>query len=77
MVALNVRIPDELNNILVSSAKKLERPKGYIVRKALEGYLQELQEDMEDYSEALKRLNQHNKTIPWEQVQRECGLLED
>ncbi|MCC8407135.1 MAG: ribbon-helix-helix domain-containing protein [Rickettsia endosymbiont of Sceptobius lativentris] len=48
MARLNLSIPDELNNSLAWSAKNLDRSKGYIVRKAIEYYLQEMQEDMED-----------------------------
>ena len=39
---------DELNDSLACSAKNLDRSKGYIVRKAIKYYLQEMQEDMED-----------------------------
>jgi predicted DNA-binding protein len=74
MAALNVRIPDELNNILVSSAKELERPKAYIVRKALKAYLQDLKEDTEDYNDAVEILKQNNPKTSWEEVKRECGL---
>jgi predicted transcriptional regulator len=35
----SVRIPEELDNILDKFAKKAERSKGFIVRKALEFYL--------------------------------------
>lgn len=77
MVALNVRIPDELSNILAKSAEYLDRPKGYLVRKALEAYLQELQEDIEDYNDAVEASKDNSPNISWEQVQRNCGLLED
>ena len=77
MATLNVRIPDDLNDSLVKSAQYLDRPKGYLVRKAIEDYLLELQEDIEDYNDAERILAQNNPTYSWEQVQRECGLLED
>jgi predicted DNA-binding protein len=77
MVALNIRISDELSDILTKSAKYLDRPKGYVVRKALEVYLLELQEDIEDYNDAIEILAQNNPTVSWEEVQRNCGLLED
>lgn len=57
MARLNLSIPDELNNSLAWSAKNLDRSKGYIVRKAIEYYLQEMQEDMEDTKIALQRIN--------------------
>ena len=77
METLNVRISDDLNDTLVKSAAYLDRTKGYLVRKALEEYLLELQEDIEDYNDAERILAQNNPTYSWEQVQRECGLLED
>ncbi|HJD58613.1 MAG TPA: hypothetical protein LFV92_05525 [Rickettsia endosymbiont of Ceroptres masudai] len=57
MARLNLSMPDELNNSLAWSAKNLDRSKGYIVRKAIEYYLQEMQEDMEDTKIALQRIN--------------------
>jgi len=77
MAALNIRISDELSNVLAKSAKYLDRPKGYVVRKALESYLQELQEDIEDYNDAIEASKDNSPNISWEQVQRDCGLLED
>ena len=77
MAALNIRISDELSNVLAKSAKYLDRPKGYVVRKALEAYLQELQEDIEDYNDAIEASKDNSPNISWEQVQRNCGLLED
>lgn len=77
MAALTVRIPDDLNDNLTKSAKCLDRAKGYIVRKALEKYLLELQEDIEDYNDAEEILAQNNSRISWKEVQRGCGLLED
>ena len=77
MATLNVRIPDDLNETLIKSAKYLDRAKGYLVRKALEEYLLELQEDIEDYNDAVEILAQNNPSVSWEEVQRNCGLLED
>ena len=77
MTVLNIRISDELSNVLTKSAKYLDRPKGYLVRKALEVYLQELQEDIEDYNDAVEASKDNSPNISWEQVQRDCGLLEN
>ena len=76
MAALNVRIPDELSNVLTKSAEYLDRSKGYLVRKALEAYLQELQEDIEDYNDAVEILAQNNPTTPLEEVMKELGFNE-
>ena len=77
MATLNVRIPDDLNETLIKSAKYLDRAKGYLVRKALEEDLLELHEDIEDYNDAVEILAQNNPSVSWEEVQRNCGLLED
>lgn len=65
MATLNIRISDELNNSLLVYAKDMDRPKGYLVRKALEDYFRELrlqrQEDEEDLRIALARLNNPNR----------------
>ena len=74
MASLNIRISDELNNYLTRSAKYLDRPKGYIVRKALESYLQEMQEDIEDYNDAVKISAQENPSFSLEEVMAELGL---
>ncbi len=74
MVALNIRISDELSNILTKSAKYLDRPKGYVVRKALEAYLQELQEDIEDYDDAVEILAKSEPTISLEEIEKKYGL---
>ena len=74
MVALNVRISDELSNILAKSAEYLDRPKGYLVRKALEAYLQELQEDIEDCNDAIEALKDDSPAISIEEVIRKSGL---
>jgi len=76
MAVLNVRISDELNNTLIKSAKYLDRAKGYLVRKALEEYLLELQEDMEDYKDAEEILAQNNPRYSLEEVMQELGFDE-
>jgi predicted DNA-binding protein len=46
MSALSVRIPDELSLNLEKTCESIERSKAYIVRKALEKYLDELQDHL-------------------------------
>ena len=46
MSALSVRIPDELTANLEKACEATERSKAYIVRKALEKYLDELQDHL-------------------------------
>lgn len=74
MIGLSVRISEELNNALNKSAEYLDRSKGYLVREALETYLQELQEDIEDYNDAKRIVAQNNPTYSLEEVMKELGF---
>ena len=56
--AISVRLPKGLAEQLDSIAKETERPRSYIIQKALESYL----EDYADLQIALNRL--HDKTDP-------------
>ena len=52
-----------------------DRPKSYLLRKALEEYLMDMEEDDEDRKEAMYRLaNPEGPNIPWEEVKRKYGL---
>ena len=63
MARLKLSIPDELNNTLTVSAKILDRSKGYVVRKAIKYYLQEMQEDVLDAEIALARMNDEHQKL--------------
>jgi RHH-type rel operon transcriptional repressor/antitoxin RelB len=56
--AISVRLPKELANQLDSIAKETERPRSYIIQKALESYI----DDYADLQVALDRL--HDRTDP-------------
>jgi len=56
--AISVRLPKELSDQLDSIARETERPRSYIIQKALESYM----EDYADLQVALDRL--HDKTDP-------------
>mgnify|MGYP001765782131 CR=1 FL=1 len=56
--AISVRLPKELIDRLDSIAGETERPRSYIIQKALETYI----EDQADLQVALDRL--HDKTDP-------------
>ena len=58
-VALSVRLPEDIMRELEEVANLLERPKTYIVRKALEAYL----EEYSDYLIALERLRDKDDSI--------------
>ena len=74
MSVITARIPETLNKALTEVAKSMERPKSFIVLKAIQNYVLELQEDIEDYNDAMKILAENNKSISWEEVMRDCGL---
>jgi RHH-type rel operon transcriptional repressor/antitoxin RelB len=57
--AISVRLPEDIANRLDVLAKSIERPKTYIVTKALREYL----EEYEDYLVALHRLNDKNDRV--------------
>jgi RHH-type rel operon transcriptional repressor/antitoxin RelB len=56
--AISVRLPKELSDQLNNIAKETERPRSYIIQKALESYI----DDYADLQVALDRL--HDKTDP-------------
>ena len=50
--SISIRIPDDLAQSLESLAETIDRPKTYVIRKAIEEYLR----DYADYLIALERL---------------------
>jgi len=56
--AISVRLPKTLADRLDSIAKEIERPRSFIIQKALESYI----EDYADLQVALDRL--HDRTDP-------------
>jgi predicted transcriptional regulator len=74
MSVITARIPETLNKALTEVAKSMERPKSFLVLKAIQNYVLELQEDIEDYNDAMKILAKNNKSISWEEVMGDCGL---
>jgi len=57
--AVSIRLPDDVAKRLDELARSLDRPKTYIVTKALREYL----EEYEDYLIALHRLNDKNDRV--------------
>jgi predicted transcriptional regulator len=74
MSTITARIPDALNEALSSVAKTMERSKNFIIIKAIENYVLELQEDIEDYNDAVEILAQNNPSVSLEDVIRNLGL---
>ena len=68
---ISVRIPKDLADQLDSIAKETERPRSYIIQKAVESYI----EDYADLQVALDRL--HDKTdavISSKELRKSLGL---
>ena len=61
MSTITARIPDELNAALSKVAKVMERPKTFLIYKAVEQYIREAEQDIEDAEIALTVMN--NKTM--------------
>jgi len=57
--AVSVRLPEDVAKRLEELAKSIDRPKTYIVTKALREYL----EEYEDYLVALHRLNDKDDKV--------------
>lgn len=57
--SVSVRLPEEVAKQLDDLAKSLDRPRTYIITKALREYL----EEYEDYLVALHRLNDKNDRV--------------
>ena len=68
---ISIRIPDELASKLDSVARETDRPRSYIVQKALESYI----EDFADLQIALDRLHDGtNETISGKELRKKLGL---
>lgn len=76
MIGLHLQIPNKLDQDLSYLAKEQEMSKSQLVRVAIETYIQELKEDIEDYHDAMKSLKEGGPTISWEEVKKENGLLD-
>ena len=76
MSTITARIPDDLNVALTEVAKLTERSKNHIIYKAIQNYVLELQEDIEDYNTAVEVLAQNNPTYSLEEVMKELGFEE-
>ncbi|MDK2897767.1 MAG: RHH-type transcriptional regulator, rel operon repressor / antitoxin RelB [Candidatus Atribacteria bacterium] len=70
-VTLSTRVPGDLVKKLEDLAKKTDRTKSYLVRKALEEYLEEL----EDYLIAFERYTSGNKEyLTTDEVKHYLGI---
>jgi RHH-type transcriptional regulator, rel operon repressor / antitoxin RelB len=69
--AISVRLPENLASQLDSIAKETERPRSFIIQKALESYI----EDFADLQVALNRLHDKgDEIIPAKEMRKILGL---
>ena len=61
MSTITARIPDDLNEALSKVAKIMERPKTFLIHKAIEQYIKDTELDIEDAEIALARMNEPNR----------------
>ena len=71
--SISIRISDDLSRSLENLAKTIERPKTYIIRKAIEEYL----EEYADYLIALERLNDKDDRIVSSDEMRDLLDIQD
>lgn len=76
MDTITFKADEKLHKRLAAIAKKQERSKGFILRKMLEEYLVELEEDEEDYRDAVERLKNDDpsKWVSLDEIERKYGL---
>lgn len=71
--SMSIRLPDDVARSLEDLAATIERPKTYVIRKAIEEYLQEYA----DYLIAMERLNDKNDAIVSDKEMRELLGISD
>jgi RHH-type rel operon transcriptional repressor/antitoxin RelB len=70
-VAISIRLPDELAEHLKGIAKETDRPRSYIIKKAIEVYL----EDYSDLQVALDRLrDKTDAVVTGKELRKSLGL---
>lgn len=74
MSTITARIPEELNKALTEVSNLTERSKNFHISKAIQNYVLELQEDLEDYKDAIEILAQNNPTYTLEEIEKKYGL---
>lgn len=77
MTVITARISDDLDSVLSSIAKSMQRSKSFIVCKAIERYVIAAQEDIDDLQGALESLKTNDRTYSLEEVIQELGLKDE
>ncbi|WP_017442387.1 DUF6290 family protein [Rickettsia gravesii] len=70
MTVITTRISNELDIIFSNVAKEIDRPKGYIIRKAIESYI----EEKADLLIALSCIEKGEEVISLEDIKKKYGL---
>ena len=74
VVTISAQIPAWLEEDLIKVCKIEERSKSYLVKKALEKFLEEKLKDIEDYNNAKKAYEEFKKSgekvIPYDQIKK-------
>jgi RHH-type transcriptional regulator, rel operon repressor / antitoxin RelB len=69
--SVSIRLPDDMANSLKSLSETIDRSQAYIIKKALQAYL----EDYSDYLIAQERLNDKNdKVVSSDEMRKLLGL---
>jgi len=71
--SVSIRLPDDLADSLNSLSETIDRSKAYIIKKALQAYL----DDYSDYLIAQERLNNKNDKVVSSDAMRELLGLQD
>ncbi|MFM9889942.1 MAG: ribbon-helix-helix protein, CopG family [Rickettsiales bacterium] len=75
MQTVTFKAPAALIKKLEKYARSEERSKSHLVRKAVEAFVREMEEDAADYKLAMKRLQESDGvTHSWQEVKTMCGL---
>ena len=69
-MSIAIRLPDALEQELTEVAKKMQRSKSFIVREAIEHYL----DDIQDYYRGIEVLKNPGRIYSLEEVRKELGL---
>jgi RHH-type rel operon transcriptional repressor/antitoxin RelB len=74
LVTISAQIPASLDKDLAKICESEERSKSYFIKKALENFLEEKLQDIEDYHEAKKLYEEFKKSgekaIPYSQIKK-------
>ena len=70
MATITARISDELNENLSALASETHRNKGYIIKKALENYI----EEKSDILIALSRIEKEEEVISLDKIEKKYDL---